>query len=334
MKLNEIIDLLNSAKISAVNLNSLKDLEDFRVKYLSRNGLINTFLKEIKFLSLEEKKKHGNILNEFKNFFTFFLNKKKEELSKNKRYDDLDLTLPGLGFKFGSFHLINKTIKEIEKYFFHFGFNIVNGIEIDTVFYNFDALNIQLDHPSRSEKDTFYINNDLLLRTHTSNMQIHVMKKFKPPLKVLSYGKVYRRDYDLTHTPMFHQIEGFVVDKNISLANLKFLLTNFLNYFFDKNIKSRIRPSYFPFTDPSLEIDIECIKCFGKKCSVCKFSGWIEVLGCGIIHKKVLSNSNYGSSFSGLAFGMGVERLTMIKYCIDDLRMFFDNNIEFLSQFR
>lgn len=258
--------------------------------------------------------------------------KKKKNLFLIKKKKTFDTTYPGKGLKRGSLHLISKTIRDIEKFFFHFGFSIVNGIELDTVFYNFDALNIQKDHPSRSENDTFYIDDNFLLRTHTSNMQIHSMINSKPPLKILSCGKVYRRDYDATHTPMFHQVEGFVVDENISLANLKHLLTSFLNYFFDNNTKVRIRSSYFPFTDPSLEIDIECIKCFGGKCSLCKFSGWIEILGCGMIHKNVFCNLNYKSS--GFAFGMGVERLAMIKYRIDDLRIFFDNNFDFLSQFK
>lgn len=189
-------------------------------------------------------------------------------------------------------------------------------------------------HPSRNMHDTFYITDKLLLRTHTSNMQIHIMEKQKPPFKILSCGKVYRRDSDISHTPMFHQVEGFVVDDNISIANLKFILSKFLNFFFKDKITLRMRASYFPFTEPSMEIDIQCVNCLGRKCSICKHSGWVEVLGCGIIHPKVLENCNIDSKvYKGLAFGMGIERLSMIKYNIDDLRLFFENNIDFLKQF-
>lgn len=334
MELKDIISHLEKAKNSIKKFQNFKEINEFKIKYLSRNGEINNYLKKIKTLQKQDKKFFGETLNNFKVNFEINLNKKKKEINcEQKNNYFLDLSLPEIGLKPGSIHLINKTINEVEEYFSHIGFEIINGIEIDNIFNNFTALNIKKNHPSRSHKDTFYISDETLLRTHTSNMQIHIMKNSKPPFKILSYGKVYRRDYDTTHTPMFHQAEGFIVNKNISLGNLKYLLINFLNYFFENKIKTRIRPSYFPFTEPSLEIDIECVKCFGKKCSICNFSGWIEILGCGMIHKKIISNCNLNSKLNGFAFGLGIERMTMIKHRIDDLRIFFENNIEFLNQF-
>jgi phenylalanyl-tRNA synthetase alpha chain len=246
---------------------------------------------------------------------------------------DIDVSLPGIGINIGNKHVITKTINDIEFYFSNLGFNIISGYEIDSIFYNFDALNMSKTHPSRDEKETFYINENYLLRTHTSNMQIHIMKKQKPPLKFISYGKVYRRDSDISHTPMFHQVEGFVINKNISLGNLKYLLIDFLKFFFKKNIDINIRSSYFPFTEPSLEIDIKCMNCLGKGCQTCKYSGWIEILGCGLIHPNVLRNCSINNIYKGLAFGMGIERLSMIKYNINDLRLYFENDIDFLKQF-
>lgn len=314
------------------NLNSL---EKIKITYLGRKSILNDHIKILKELNEENKKQYGFKINEIKNKITIKIEEKEHEIkTKTIHVKNIDITLPGINETFGSQHVITKTIKEIEYFFLTCGFEIIESKEIEKVYYNFDALNITKDHPSRSENETFYIKDNLLLRTHTSNMQIHAMKKKTLPIKAISYGKVFRKDSDASHTPMFHQMEGFIIDKNISIGNLKFIISNFLNYFFEKNMKINMRSSYFPFTEPSMEVDIECIACYGKKCNLCKHTGWIEILGCGMIHPKVLTNCNINTSlYNGLAFGLGIERLSMIKYKIKDIRLFFENNIEFLNQF-
>lgn len=327
MNIKDIIkNLKNEIKNNNKNTNEIKN------KYIGRNGIINKIFNEIKYMDFEKKKKFGSLLNKIKNKIINILNEKPITLVKTKL--KIDISLPGYGFKIGKEHIINKTINKIEKYFISNGFKSINGKEIDNIYFNFDALNMNENHPSRNINETFYINNETVLRTHTSNMQIHVMKKKKPPMKIISCGKVYRKDYDSSHTPMFHQIEGFIIDKNISIANLKYLLFNFLKFFFNKNIKINFRSSYFPFTEPSMEIDIECTNCSGNKCSLCKYTGWIEVLGCGMIHNNIFKNCSIDKNiYTGFAFGMGIERLTMIKYKINDIRLYFENNIDFLEQF-
>lgn len=315
-------------------IKSLSELEKIKIKYLGRNGILNDNFKILKLKDSEKKSSLGKLLNDIKNKINVFIESKNKEFFKKNIKKNIDITLPGIGFNIGTQHIINKTLKDIEFFFTKLGFNIFEGIEIDTTYYNFDALNIVKSHPARNLNDTFYISKKYLLRTHTSNMQIHIMEKKKPPLKIISYGKVYRKDYDSSHTPMFHQIEGFIIDKNISISNLKYLLFNFLKFFFNKDVIINFRSSYFPFTEPSMEIDIQCINCLGKKCIVCKYSGWIEVLGCGMINPIVLDNCNINTIlYRGIAFGMGIERLAMIKYNIPDIRLFFENNIEFLKQF-
>lgn len=323
---NIIKNLKNEINSKNVNINEIKS------KYIGRKGIINKIFNEIKYMDSEKKRKFGLLLNKIKNKVIDIINyKTKNNIKKSSK---IDISLPGYGSKIAKKHIINKTINDIEKYFISNGFKLITGKEIDDIYFNFDALNMPVNHPSRSINETFYIDNKNVLRTHTSNMQIHVMKNKKPPMKIISCGKVYRKDYDSSHTPMFHQIEGFIIDKNISIANLKYLLFNFLKFFFYKNIKINFRSSYFPFTEPSMEIDIECINCYGKKCSLCKYTGWIEVLGCGIIHNNVLQNCSINKEiYTGFAFGMGIERLTMIKYKINDIRLYFENNIDFLEQF-
>jgi len=246
----------------------------------------------------------------------------------------VDYTLPGRRTIFGKIHPITQTLDEIVSIFNLLGFEIVEGPEIELDHYNFEALNIPKNHPAREMQDTFYITSDLLLRTHTSPVQIRVMENRKPPLSVVAPGRVYRRDSDITHSPMFHQVEGFMVDSGISFANLKGVLTEFLTAFFKKEAPVRFRPSYFPFTEPSAEVDIQCIICNGNGCRVCKNTGWIEVLGCGMIHPQVLRNVKYNpEKVSGFAFGLGVERFTMLRYRIDDIRLFFQNDLRFLEQF-
>ncbi len=314
------------------NIKTESELNLLKSKYLGRNGIINKNFENIKNIDFKDKKITAEILNKIKKKIEVFF--KKKHIKKKEFNYYFDITLPGVGLKIGNKHIITKTLDEIVAFFIKNGFNVINGLEIDSTKYNFELLNMPKDHPSRTLKETFYIKKELVLRTHTSNMQIHIMKNNNPPLKIISYGKVYRRDYDTSHTPMFHQLEGFIIDKNISIANLKYTLFKFIHFFFEKKIKIKFRLSYFPFTEPSMEIDIQCNICYGSKCTSCNQTGWIEVLGCGMIHKKVLTNCNINTNiYSGFAFGMGIERLIMIKYRIKDIRMCFENNIDFLKQF-
>ena len=327
--------LLDSFKLEIHNIDHLNDIEKIKNKYLGRRGIINSKLKLITSLSLNEKAIFGKKINNIKKEMFQILLTVNKKFNKFKNIQNkIDLTLPDIGIKIGTKHIITQSLNEIESFFSNLNFDIVNGHEIDTTYYNFQALNMSKFHPSRDMQETFYITDDILLRTHTSNMQIHIMEKQKPPFKIISYGKVFRRDSDVSHTPMFHQVEGFVVDKNISLANLKYLLMKFLKFFFNDELSIKMRSSYFPFTEPSIEIDIKCINCLGSLCAVCKYTGWIEVLGCGIIHPNVLKNCGINHRYyKGLAFGMGIERLSMIKYDINDLRLYFENNLDFLKQF-
>lgn len=334
MSNNNLESIFRSFNVELSDVKNLDKLNQLKIKYLGRAGVINKLFQQISVLLYEDKIEAGKNLNDLKRQINLSIDEKYVLLNNFEVKEDLDVTLPSVGITSGSAHVLTKSIESIEAFFLKSGFDIINGFEIDTDYYNFQALNMPETHPSRNMHDTFYITENLLLRTHTSNMQIHIMESKKPPFKILSCGKVYRRDSDISHTPMFHQVEGFVVDKNISIANLKFILSKFLTHFFKNKITLRMRASYFPFTEPSMEIDIQCVNCFGKACSLCKHSGWIEVLGCGIIHPKVLENCNIDSKiYKGLAFGMGIERLSMIKYNIDDLRLFFENNIDFLKQF-
>ncbi|HIH2762588.1 MAG TPA: phenylalanine--tRNA ligase subunit alpha [Candidatus Azoamicus sp. MARI] len=330
-----IQQLLNNFLIEIKTVKNLIELDKIRILYLGRKGKLNENFKDIAILTVNEKKIYGSKANEIKTNITNIIKEKEKELINNKNINtNIDITLPGFNETFGSEHVISKTIKEIEYFFTTCGFEVLNSKEIEKTYYNFDALNINKEHPSRSEKETFYLKKNILLRTHTSNMQIHAMEKKKIPIKAISYGKVFRKDSDASHTPMFHQMEGFIIDKNLSIGNLKFIITKFLNFFFEKNMKINMRPSYFPFTEPSMEVDIECISCLGKKCNLCKHTGWIEILGCGMIHPTVLKNCNINNNlYTGLAFGLGVERLSMIKYKITDIRSFYENNLSFLNQF-
>lgn len=334
MYLKNIQEIINQFNIEIKNINSVDSFNKLKIKYLSRNGLINFYIKNINNIKDEDKKLYGILINDFKKKVADFFEKKNKEFSVKAINQNYDFSLPGLGINYGNQHILNKTLKVLENFFFKLGFELTEGNEIETEYYNFESLNMSKSHPSRNLNETFYISNNILLRTHTSNVQIHIIKNKKLPLKIISYGKVYRRDSDISHTPMFHQLEGFIIDKNISLSNLKFLLINFLNYYFQKKLKFRIRPSYFPFTEPSLEIDIECTNCSGLKCTTCKYTGWIEILGCGMIHPKILYNCNINyKNYCGFAFGLGIERITMIKHKITDLRFYYENNLDFLNQF-
>jgi len=246
----------------------------------------------------------------------------------------IDITLPGKPCLSGKTHPLNKVLDEIKDIFLPMGFSIQEGPEIELDYYNFEALNMPKHHPARDMQDTFYVSDDVVLRTHTSPVQVRVMEKKKPPLKIIAPGKVYRCDADISHTPMFHQVEGLMVDTDISFSDLKGVLGLFIHSFFGENTPVRFRPSYFPFTEPSAEVDIGCIFCAGKGCRVCKTTGWLEVMGCGMVNPRVFEMSGYDpDEFTGFAFGMGVERLTMLKYAIDDIRLFYENDLRFLQQF-
>ena len=316
-----------------------KSVEDLKIKYLGKKGELTSMMKLIATLSNEEKPKLGQAVNIAKQALQDALNIKLElfetqELNKKLASEKIDITLDGVGQNQGSLHPVTKTLNRIEAFFNQNGFSVEIGPEIESDYYNFETLNIPSHHPARAMHDTFYIDDNHVLRTHTSGVQIRTMENQEPPIRIIAPGRVYRCDSDITHTPMFHQVEGLLVEKDVSFADLKGLLHVFLNSFFEKDLKVRFRPSYFPFTEPSAEADMECVMCNGKGCRVCKQTGWLEVLGCGMVHPRVLKAGKVDPEiYQGFAFGMGVERLSMLRYGIDDLRMFFENDLRFLKQF-
>lgn len=337
---------MNSSEIEKLkkeiweNFEKIEDfsqLENFRIKYLGKKGKITSFLKLLKDLPLEEKKYLGKELNELKDLLEEKLKEKEREILFREEDKDLglDLTLPGRSPFIGTLHPLTQVIDELCEIFSRLGFEIVTGPEIETEYYNFTALNIPEWHPARDMQATFYLKNGALLRTHTSPMQIRAMLEKKPPLRIVAPGKVYRCDADIRHSPMFHQIEGLMVDKDVSFSDLKGVLTYFAREIFGEKTKVRFRPSYFPFTEPSLEMDIECVICKGKGCKVCGEAGWLEILGAGMVHPEVFRAVNYDTEiWQGFAFGLGIERIAMIKYGIDDIRMFFENHLFFLQSFK
>jgi len=315
-------------------------LNQFKAKYTGRNGVITglfSSLKDIK--DKDEKVNKGKSINELKNYFEDVFagtEKKLIALEKAKNMQGIDLTLPAYSIARGSLHPLIKTMEEIKSIFLRMGFSVAEGPEIEKDYYNFEALNFPKDHPARDMHDTFIIDNEYLLRTHTSPIQIRVMEKQKPPLKILAPGRVYRRDAaDSSHSPVFHQVEGFMVDEGIRFSDLKGVLELFTQQIFGKDLKVRFRPSFFPFTEPSAEVDVQCVNCKGKGCQACKNTGWMEILGSGMIHPNVFRNVGYDpEKYTGFAFGMGVERIAMLKYRIDDMRLFFENDVRFLRQFK
>ncbi|MEN9896393.1 MAG: hypothetical protein RLZZ66_42 [Pseudomonadota bacterium] len=331
--------LLTQALYALANATDLTSLDDVRVHYLGKKGVFTAQMKELGRLEPEQRREAGQVINQAKEAFQDKLDAKKIELEQaallarlaNER---IDVTLAGRGQKVGGLHPVTTTLRRINKIFASVGFHVVEGPEIEDDYHNFEALNIPAHHPARAMHDTFYFDAHRVLRTHTSPVQIRVMESEKPPLKVIAPGRVYRCDSDITHTPMFHQVEGFLVDTNVSFADLKGVVYEFLRAFFEKDIQVRFRPSYFPFTEPSAEVDIECVMCGGEGCRVCSHTGWLEVMGCGMIHPEVFKSVNIDSeTYSGFAFGMGVERLAMLRYGINDLRLFFENDLKFLQQF-
>ena len=337
--MEEILSLKELFLKELKSAKSLIELQQLRVKYLGKKGLVTSRLKSLSSISPELRPEYGKAINDVKGFITEELENREADLrsEEHKRLilsETLDITLPGKFTPFGREHPVNTVLAEIIGIFVPMGFEVKEGPEVELDYYNFEALNMPKDHPARDMQDTLYISEEVVLRTHTSPVQIRVMEKTKPPLKVIAPGKVYRCDADICHTPMFHQVEGFMVDTDISFSDLKGVLESFIHSFFNMDTPVRFRPSFFPFTEPSAEVDIGCNFCSGKGCRVCKNTGWVEILGAGMINPKVFEMVGYDPKvYSGFAFGMGVERLAMLKYSIDDIRLFFENDIRFLRQF-
>ncbi|MDO8746275.1 MAG: phenylalanine--tRNA ligase subunit alpha [Thermodesulfovibrionales bacterium] len=318
---------------------STTELQQVRIKYLGKKGLLTAQLKNLSTMPAEEKRSFGKVVNELKGFVENEIASKESamgnaDLKKRLSSETIDVTLPGKYTPIGREHPINKVLREIEDIFVSMGFGIEEGPQVELDYYNFEALNMPKDHPARDMQDTFYITDDVMLRTHTSPVQIRTMEKKKPPLRFIAPGKVYRCDADISHTPMFHQVEGLMVDTDVSFSDLKGVLETFIHRIFSPETPVRFRPSFFPFTEPSAEVDIGCIFCEGRGCQVCKGTGWLEILGAGMVNPRVFEMVGYNPKiFTGFAFGMGVERITMLKYGIDDIRLFFENDLRFLRQF-
>ncbi len=332
-------EILAQALAALAEAEDLNQLDQVRIHYLGKKGLFTLQMKELGRLEPEQRRLVGQVINQARDSFQGQLEHKKTllenaALAARLASERIDVSLPGRGQSIAGLHPVTTTLRRINKIFASVGFQTVEGPEIEDDYHNFGALNIPDHHPARAMHDTFYFDAHTLLRTHTSPVQIRAMEAQKPPLKVIAPGRVYRCDSDLTHTPMFHQVEGFLVDTDVSFADLKGVLYEFLRAFFEKDSQVRFRPSYFPFTEPSAEVDIECVMCNGAGCRVCGQTGWLEVMGCGMIHPEVFKSVNIDSEqYSGFAFGMGVERLAMLRYGINDLRLFFENDLKFLEQF-
>ena len=315
-------------------------LETLRVKYLGKKGELTSILKQMGGLSAEERPVIGQLANQVRSLIEEELTKRASELKDQVvqarlEQEKLDVTLPGKHHELGAKHPLSIVLDEIKEIFVGMGFEIVDGPEVEYDYYNFEALNIPKNHPARDTQDTFYINDNIVLRTQTSPVQVRVMEKTQPPIRIISPGRVYRSDaVDATHSPLFHQIEGLVVDKGITFANLKDTLETFVKRLYGEDSVVRFRPHHFPFTEPSAEVDVQCFNCHGEGCRLCKGEGWIEILGCGMVHPKVLSNCGIDPEvYSGFALGMGLERVVMRRYNIDVLRLFYENDIRFLKQF-
>lgn len=314
-------------------------LDGVRVRYLGKKGALTLQLRNLGKLPAEERPAAGAAINEAKQRVQDLVSARRDQLQgaaldAKLRSEVIDVSLPGRGEPTGGLHPISRTMERIEDLFISMGYDVAEGPEIEDDYHNFEALNIPAHHPARAMHDTFYTEDGMVLRTHTSPVQVRVMEQQEPPIRVICPGRVYRCDSDLTHTPMFHQVEGLLVDRNVSFPELKGTVEEFLRAFFERDAEVRFRPSYFPFTEPSAEVDIQCVMCAGKGCRVCSHTGWLEVMGCGMVHPKVFEHSGVDNeAFTGFAFGMGVERLAMLRYGVNDLRLFFDNDLRFLKQF-
>ena len=337
----QLRELRQAAVADIPQADSVDALNDLRVKYLGKKGSLTAILRGVGSLGPDERPRVGQLVNELRAELETLIQSKAEELKKVELASKiaaarLDVTLPGRRPASGHKHPLTLTLERIKSVFMRMGFDIVEGPEIETDYFNFEALNLPPDHPARDMQDTFYITQDFLLRTHTSPVEARTMQSVPPnsPVRIISPGKVYRVDYDATHSPVFHQVEGLVIDKGISFADLKGTLDQFAKEIFGSSVKLRFRPSFFPFTEPSAEVDISCVMCAGRGCRTCKGTGWLEILGSGMTHPRVLEMSNFDpEQVSGFAFGMGVERIAMLVYGIDDLRLFYDNDMRFLAQF-
>ena len=311
-------------------------IQDVSVRYLGRKGIITQFLRNISKLPADQRPAAGKQANEVKRLLDTASMEALQNLKASVKTTSgaIDVSLPGRPAPGGSLHPITQINQEICDIFSNMGFDIAEGPEVELDYYNFEALNFPKDHPARDMQDTFFVSDNIVLRTHTSPMQIRIMEKQPPPVRIITPGKVYRCDSDLTHTPMFHQVEGLLVDENISFGDLKGTLTAFVHQMFDEQTSLRFRPGFFPFTEPSAEVDILCVMCRGKGCRVCSQTGWLEILGSGMVHPALYENVGYDADrYTGFAFGMGVDRIAMLKYGIDDIRKFFENDLRFLSQF-
>lgn len=339
--MREKLEQIKSSALEAIkNASDLKVLEDLRVQYLGKKGELTAVLRGMKDLTAEERPVVGQMANEVREALEIALADKQvglesEAVNQKLKEEVIDITMPGRKMPKGHMHPLHKTLEEVQNIFLGMGYEIVDGREVETAYYNFDALNLGEEHPARDEQDTFYFTNNLVLRTATSPVQVHTMEEQELPIRMVAPGRVYRSDEsDATHSPIFHQIEGLVIDKNITFGDLKGVLAEFAKKFFGDKVQVKFRPHYFPFTEPSAEVDVSCVMCGGKGCNVCKGSGWIEILGCGMVHPKVLEMAGIDpTKYQGFAFGMGLERLTMLKYDINDLRLFYENDVKFLSQF-
>jgi phenylalanyl-tRNA synthetase alpha chain len=335
----DLHQLVESARSEVAQAAGVDELEHIRVRLLGKKGEITALLKTLGSMDPETRRAAGAKINEAKEALTKALDDKRAaleaaQLAEQLASDAVDVTLPGRGQTIGGLHPVTRVRRRVEQLFRTAGFTIADGPEIEDDWHNFEALNIAANHPARAMHDTFYFADGRLLRTHTSPVQVRVMESQKPPVRVIVPGRVYRSDTDMTHTPMFHQVEGLVVDEGISFANLKAILHDFMKALFEKDVKMRLRPSYFPFTEPSAEVDISCVSCGGSGCRVCKNTGWVEVAGCGVVHPNVLRAVNIDTErYTGYAFGMGIDRLAMLRYNVNDIRMYFENDLRFLRQF-
>ncbi|MCC5910509.1 MAG: phenylalanine--tRNA ligase subunit alpha [Clostridiaceae bacterium] len=337
---NKLRTLKENAELEITSADSMEVLEKARVKYLGKKGELTEILRGMGSLSSEERPIIGKVANEVREAIETLLEEakstmKSKVLQQQLKKETIDITMPGKKEKIGKKHPLTQGLDELKNIFIGMGFKIAEGPEVETVYYNFDALNAAPNHPSRDMTDTFYINEELILRTQTSPVQVRVMEKMKPPIRIISPGRCFRNDTpDATHTPMFHQLEGLVIDKGITLGDLKGTLEVFAKTFLGSHTEVKFRPHHFPFTEPSAEVDASCFKCEGDGCNFCKGSGWIELLGCGMVHPNVLRNCGIDpEEYSGFAFGMGIDRLVMLKYGIDDIRLLFENDMRFLNQF-
>jgi len=335
----ELNALIQSALAQIADCEQIEDLEQIRVRLLGKKGEITAQLKSLGTLQPEVRRTAGAKINEAKEVLIAALEARRAELESRQLAarlagETIDVSLPGRGQGVGGLHPVTRVRRRIEQIFRGAGFTVADGPEIEDDWHNFEALNIPANHPARAMHDTFYFSDGRLLRTHTSPVQVRYMEQHRPPIRIIVPGRVYRCDSDITHTPMFHQIEGLVVDEGITFANMKAVLHEFMKALFERDVKMRLRPSYFPFTEPSAEVDISCVACGGSGCRVCKHTGWVEVAGCGMVHPNVLRAVNVDPErYTGYAFGMGIDRLTMLRYNVNDIRLYFENDLRFLRQF-